>query len=806
VTTPDQAQSRFEPRFSLLVAAAIFLLAALTLMYPMLSGQIIGGSDQINVGYALRNFAATGMQQSGHIPQWNPFIFGGMPLWAVPGHFDVFYPTAWLRWFLSGDRVLVLALFIHLVVAGIAMYTLLRTLRASWSASVVAGLAYELSGILASQLSPGHDGKLFAAALVPFAFVALVRAIRHGRSANFGWFALVVGLVMLTPHYLAAYYMLVGSALFTLWLVFLDPERLRNRSPIVPLAMTAVAVAIGLGIAAVELLPVQHMVAYTPRAVGGDSGGYQYASSWGMSPVELMTVILPQFNGVLDNYWGPNLFKDHTEYLGALVVTLMVLGLPAARKRGLLLPLVGIGVLFMVVAWGGYTPLYHIWYLLPKMSQFRAPGLAFFMVALVTCVLAGFGVDALLTGEVKQRSLLTVLGVLGAVAILAAGGMFQGIAESLVSDPRVLSRAVGNAPELQAGGLRLLAVVLFGGGALVLVQRGMLHGAAAAAALVFVVGADNWSILRLFPKWAPPASVTFADDVLTTAMKKASPMPFRTYSPSAPELGQSQVNVLTVYKASALMARGVPTLLGYHGMESRFFDALLGGKNIWQNQFSPNLWDLYAVKYIIETQEPVGTPGFHKVLGPAQLDDLTGLDLAPGQELSAVVEQRDSTPRWVRVVPSAVKVPEEQIAPTVSADRFPFNTYALYPDSTSTKAAAPTSGMPTPEATPIIASLTSWQPGAMTVKLDGTDTRTTYLLVAENWYPDWHATIDGKPAPAYRADGALLSVELPPGAKEVTLNFDVATYHTGKMISLIALVLTVGLLFSDRLRPRTVHA
>jgi len=191
---------KFEPRFPLLIAGIIFVLAALSLMYPMLSGMIVGGSDQINVGYALRGYAAQAMQQTGHIPQWNPFIFGGMPLWEIPGHFDVFYPTAWLRWFLRADLVLTLSFFIHLVVAGLAMYSLLRTLRASWTASVTAGLAYELSGILASQLSPGHDGKLFAAALVPFAFVALLRAIRGGRTGSYGWFAMVVGLVMLTPH------------------------------------------------------------------------------------------------------------------------------------------------------------------------------------------------------------------------------------------------------------------------------------------------------------------------------------------------------------------------------------------------------------------------------------------------------------------------------------------------------------------------------------------------------------------------------------------------------------------------------
>lgn len=806
MSNPEQVPPQFQPRFPLLVATIVFLIAALSLMYPMLSGQIVGGSDQVNVGYALRNFAAQGMQTSGHIPQWNPFILGGMPLWAIPGHFDVFYPTAWLRWFMQADVVLTVEFFIHLVVAGVGMYTLLRTLRASWSASVVAGVAYELSGILASQLRPGHDGKLFAAALVPFAFVALIRAIRHGKTGNFGWFALVVGLVMLTPHYLAAYYMLVASALFALWLVFLDPERLRNRSPVMPLVMTAVAVVIGLGISMIEILPVQHMVAFTPRAIGGDSGGYQYAGSWGMAPEELMTTILPQFNGMLDNYWGRNFFKDHTEYLGALVVTLIIFGIPAARKRGMLLPLAGVGVLFMMVSWGGYSPFYRLWYMLPKMSQFRAPGLAFFMVALVACVLAGFGADRLLNREVKRGTLLTVLGILGGIALLAAGGMLQGVAEALVADPRIMSRAIANAQALQGGGVRLFVVVLIGGGAMFLIQRGALRGIAATLALLAVVSADNWSILHPFAdNWLPPASVTFADDPITTAMKK-TPMPFRSYSPSAPDAGAVPVNALTVYSGSALMARGVPTLLGYHGMESRFFDALLGTKNIWESQYTPNIWDLYAVKYVIQTQEPFGLAGYHKVIGPIQLANLTGLALPPGQvELPAVMIERDSAPQWVRVVPAGVKVAEEQIPPTVTSPGFPVNTYALFPDSASVKATRPTEGMPTPEPTSVKATLAKWEPGAMTVTLANSDTRTTYLIVAENWYPDWHAKIDGVAAPTHRADGALLSVELPPGAKEVTLNFDVDTYHTGKLITLASLVLVVLLVLSDRLRPRTVN-
>jgi hypothetical protein len=804
VTSPAQPDGRFQPRFPAIVAGLVFVLAALSLLYPMLSGQILGGSDQINVGYAMRSFTAQSMQHTGQIPQWNPFIFGGMPLWAVPGHFDVFYPTAWLRWFIAADHALTLGFFIHFVVAGLAMYALLRTLRASWTAAVTGGLAYELTGILASMVSPGHDGKLYAAALAPFAFVALLRAIRHGKTGSFGWLALVIGLEMLTPHYLAAYYLLIACALFTLWLVFLDPERIRSRSPVTPLVMAALAVALGLGIAAIELLPVQHMVAYTARGPGGASLGYEYATSYAMPPDELMTAILPQFNGVLPaHYWGSNFFKDHTEYLGAIVVTLMILGIPAARKRRLLLPFGGLGILFLLVAWGGHTPFYHLWYMLPKMGQFRAPGLAFFMVALVTCVFAGFGVDQLLEGEARRGVLISVLGVLGGIAMLATAGLLQGITESL-ADPRMLAQAQGNASALQAGGLRLLVVVLVGGAALFLIQRSVLSGAAAAAALIIVVGGDNWSILRVFPSWLPPASVTFKDDVFTTAMKQ-TPLPFRAYSPASPDnsdpQGNAQINVLDVYPAGALMARGVPSLLGYHGMESQNFDALLGGKNVWQYQFSPNIWDLYAVKYVAITQEPPHLPGYHKVLGPIELADPVAV--AP----QGVLFERDSAIRWVRVVPAAVKLHDDQIPATIANPGFPVNDYVLFSDTSSvTDAITPTKGMPPPVPSPVKASLAAWSPGAMTITLDQADTKPTWLLVSENWYPDWHAKIDGKPAPVLRGDGAMITVELPPGARQVTLNYDIAAYHRGTWVTLIALVVSALLLLADRLHPRTVNA
>ena len=80
----------------------------------------------------------------------------------------------------------------------------------------------------------------------------------------------------------------------------------------------------------------------------------------------------------------------------------------------------------------------------------------------------------------------------------------------------------------------------------------------------------------------------------------------------------------------------------------------------------------------------------------------------------------------------------------------------------------------------------------MRITLDGAAAKPAYLLIGENWYPDWHATVDGKPAPVLRADHALLSVVLPPGAREVTLRFASAAYARGKLVTLAAVLVTLA--------------
>jgi hypothetical protein len=273
---------------------------------------------------------------------------------------------------------------------------------------------------------------------------------------------------------------------------------------------------------------------------------------------------------------------------------------------------------------------------------------------------------------------------------------------------------------------------------------------------------------RLFFEFRGPASEIYRDDAVTSRLR-AIPKPFRVLD-------------VGVYQGSYLMAHDIQAMLGYHGNELRFYDDLLGGKGRWRYAGSPTLMDLLGVRFLL-LPEAQAVPGFHQVLGP--------VTTTPGSP--AVLLERDTVPAYARVIAGAARLVEDQVVPTVIDQRFPYNSIALYGDTTSVSPAQIRPGQ-LPAPAPITATVAEWAPGRMRVTLSGSAVAPTYLVVGENWYPDWHATVDGKAVPVHRADYALLSVVVPPGAREVRLWFASTAYPRGKMVTALALLVTLALL------------
>jgi hypothetical protein len=390
----------------------------------------------------------------------------------------------------------------------------------------------------------------------------------------------------------------------------------------------------------------------------------------------------------------------------------------------------------------------------------------FYLVAFATCVLAGIGMERVLTRAVSRRSVLIVVGGAALFALLGATGALQGLTESLAIPERA-DAVAGNAASLRAGALRLLLWITVGGGVLWAAVAGRLRPAVATGALVLVLALDLWSMNRQFYIFSARASTLFADDAITSHLR-AVPPPYRVF-----DAGDS-------YRNSILMAYRIPVAIGYHGFELQRYNELTGAAEGYANLTSPNLLDLLAIRYLI-LRAPQAVPGYHVVVGP-----MTTTFGTP-----AVLYERDTIPAYARVMAVAAKLPEAQVPPTLADPRFPISVVALLPDTST--AAVPPATPPFP-ASRVSARVTAWQPGAMTIALTGTETTTAHLVVSENWYPDWKADIDGQPGVVRRTNHALLGVDVPPGAKEVRLRFVSDTFARGKLVSVISLLIASGML------------
>ncbi|MGH7547098.1 MAG: YfhO family protein [Gemmatimonadales bacterium] len=768
----------YEPKRPTLVAAGLMALWVAVLASPMLEGKWLAASwsDQYAAGFAFRQWGAEWWQRLGHVPLWNPELFGGLPFVAA-GHGDIFYPTSFLRLVLPVATVVNLGFVVHYVLAGLFTYWLLRRLNVSWTGAVIGGLAYELSGLLASYPSPGHDGKLFASAALPLACLALVIALRDKRPEGYGLLAIAIALSLL-GHFQIAYYLLIAVGLFALYLTLEENTSDAPARRVARLGIALAAVLLGFGLAAIQLLPFFAYIPFSPRAAGyyGFAGSASYAIPWSHVP----EFFLKHFVGSRETYWGANPLKLLSEYLGLPVVALAVLGAAVKERRRLVVWVGGIGLLFLLISLGASTPFYRLWWtVMPLVSKTRAPGMAFFVVAFVVALLAGLGAQRLERKE-GRKAVVPWLILAGVIALLAVSGVFGAIAETLAGSRAAAAR--DNISAIMWGSFGSALALGLTGALAWATLRDRLTPRLFALALALVIGGDLWLNATRFWTYSPnPTSDVFRPDPLTDRMR-ATPLPYRVL-----DLGVYPSDGVT------LMAFDIPQVLGHHGNELRYYDELLGGKNEWNNLRFVHLWDLLAVRYALTpsgARNVDSIPGYRRVLDSVPTS-------AGGQ--ANLYERIDAQP-YARVVPGGFKAADSSVViPTLLDPRIDYSRVVLFtPDQPVTP--IPIREMPAPS--PSRASVTAWVPGRMTIGLDPAPPQPSYVLVSENWYPDWHATVDGAPGSVLRGDYTLITVPVSAGAKRVELTFRSHHYETGRAISLGSLALVAGLVVSFLVRRR----
>ncbi len=783
---PELNQSdALEPRQAWLLALLTCIAGTMLLAYPALSGQFLVNiySDQYIAGYSFREFGAQVLRATGGFALWNPYLFGGMP-YVGAMHGDIFYPTAWMRMVMPTDVAMTWGMILHYMLGGFATYVFLRALGLRFFGALVGAMAYMLSGWNGSYVSPGHDGKIFVGAMLPLAMLCVLRAVRDGRKWAWGALSIVVGLAMLSPHPQLTQYLLMGTGAFGLFVAFGIDGKPDRATAIRRLGLALGAVGLGLAISAIQYLPVMEFTPFSPRAGGR---GYDFATSFSFPPVELINTLIPEFTGGLEQYWGPNFIHHHNEYIGAAVWLLAIAAFRSGMRTRAVIFWAGVVALFTLWALGGNTPFYLLVYnLVPGSKFFRAPSTVFFMATFAMAILAGYGAQGLLVRPVSRRFLLAAGGTITLVFLLGVSGAMTGLA-SAFAGPELAERVQSNAGALMSGTVRAMAFAALALLICLLRDRGTIVPAVAGWALVGAVTLDQVSVLRAFWRFLPAAKVSFASDAAIDFIKQATvnnpgrviDMPIdRTSLPRDPEL-----------RYSGLMAHGVRQALGYHGNELRRYDDLTGGEEQRTQLANPNFWALANVRFFLTDTPRFPIDSAKLLVGPTKD--------AHGSTIYLYGLPGDNRAAWV--APAIIKAADSVTLTTVLDPRFPVHSVAIFSDSADVKAV---SLQAPPAPLDLAVTVTRYDPGAITLSLAAPAPAGSALVVSENFYPGWTATVDGKPATAARAMYSLIGIPLPAGARSVELRFASASYEKGKVISLVAvglaLILALGGAALDR--------
>ena len=317
--------------------SAAMLLVALGLVFfadVLFSSKNFYYRDILNFHYPLRRVLIDSCARL-EPPLWNPFLYLGQPMLANPNYM-AFYPTNLLHLLAPFNYAFKLHFVIHPILGGLGAYFLMRRLAVGIVPSLAGAVAYEFSGTVLSFLNLYN--LVPAVALIPWigwAFQGALHGRRVRRTLLLGFLLALQAIAFEPLLFQCCALLLLGLA--ALYITEQDNRKHALRTAIGVLLPAGLFAA---GLAAAQIVPAPELLPLSARGAGID---YSVASGWSMHPMDLPSVLVPNFYGFLYTIgsvtsWGEmyHEFKDAylvSFFLGSSTLLLAALALFSQRTK-----------------------------------------------------------------------------------------------------------------------------------------------------------------------------------------------------------------------------------------------------------------------------------------------------------------------------------------------------------------------------------------------------------------------------------------------------------------------------------------
>jgi len=776
---------------AVLIVFAVFLLLVVVLFRDFLfSSAMLYSSDQLQ-GLDSRIWTKTAFEH-GQFPTWFGSRLSGMP--SIDASFgDAMYPPSILLTALFPiSKALGLKLVIHVFLAGVLFFFLLRRGFGLpvWASAVGGGL-FMLNPQFVSHVYPGHDGKMFVIALLPLLVWRMLELLEKPTLKNGGLLSLVLGLSLLAWHVQMTYFTLWG--LFFIWLLWLIKNYVEQRSiaPLIPrVGLFWIAVFLGLGIGFIQLYPNMAFVNEAMSMRGVDRG-YEYAASWSLHWPELFSVWIPDFvrHSVGTNtYWSLNPFKLNSEYPGAMALLLGILAV-VSKPTYWRFFWVGVSVFAIGYAMGDNSFIWRISYeLIPGVDKFRAASMIMFWFSFSWCVLAAFLLADVCNGSLfnqtessknrwKKGLLIAVAAIFGLCLLFSNQGAAWGIISAL--QPQVLSKEHIFAANfnLFLKGLWLWFVLCAG----VLITLFLyVNGRVSARTFCIVVAAvsvvDLFRVNADFIKTVDPKPIFSTPPEVAALQPSMDEDPFRVMVFPGTFGQENAAGIHHLEQVGGFHDNELIWYRRYRGNESRNYLAPLlqtdasGQARLDVNKLSKGtaLLNLAGVRYFL-----IGQGG--KIYTIKNNNALGRVHFVPEWEVvdSATVMQRLLDPHhpYSRLALLHEPLPQLDSKTQLSSESFSSDTTA-----TGTASIQATFQRYTP----------NYRKARITVPRDGV------LRFSEVFYPGWEMRIDGEIVDIVKSDGTWMAAAVKKGEHTIEMRPKSLYAGFGLQISILSLVLVLA--------------
>jgi hypothetical protein len=433
-----------KPRIQFIFFIILFFFISIFYIPLAFDGKEVTGSDVVSgIGktHQIKEFE----KETEKRPLWNPYMFGGMPIYQRYG------PVIWSFDTLMNELDIIMDWRVWYLWAGaLGMFLLIKYIGLSSISAIMAALAFILMPHFQALIIVGHFAKFRALMWLPYILLTFLMLIEKRDLLSMFLFTLAFAFEMRTQHYQIIFYgllLLLFVGIVPYFRLVIE-KKWDDFFKLTGLVIAAIILVIL--IVAQPLFVIRDYTPYSTRAGNSISitekvseqdkkgVGFDYATRWSYSVDEFWNLIIPKFHGGTSNeiykgdsvpqlknqpipaYWGVMPFTQSYEYLGIFLVFLVLVAIIFCWERSIIKYLAFLTVFALILSLGSnFSALYKaFFYYFPYFDKFRAPVMILTLVMFNVSVLAAFGLDSLIKADLGNKKIRHKFYILSGIFLL----------------------------------------------------------------------------------------------------------------------------------------------------------------------------------------------------------------------------------------------------------------------------------------------------------------------------------------------------------------------------------------------------